>query len=130
VQLDPDTSSAIALGVLRDAARSRGAPVLAEAATGMPLARPYLETQTDRTILDLEAPERGWAVELSLDRMQLIGHRYADFEIEAELKHGDDAALEAARDAISAMGSVSESRASKLTRASAHIQACDCAVSR
>src|SRR5438105_9410281 len=127
VQLDPDMAPAMALGVLRDTARSRGAPVVAEAvgyamaAGGPPLARPYLETETDRTIVDLEAPERGWSVELALDRMQLIGHRYSDLEIEAELKRGDEAALDAVREAISSMRPVTESRASKLSRASAHI---------
>jgi inorganic triphosphatase YgiF len=99
------------------------------ASGGLPLAQPYLETETDRTIVDLEAPERGWSVELALDRMQLIGHRYSDLEIEAELKRGDEAALDAVREAISSMGPVTESRASKLSRASAHIAACDCGTS-
>jgi inorganic triphosphatase YgiF len=116
--------------VLRDAARSRGAPVVAEAVAdaqasgGLPLAQPYLETETDRTILDLEAPERNWSIELALDRMQLIGHRYADIEIEAELKRGDESALEAAREAITALGEVRESEASKLSRAKRHIEQC------
>jgi inorganic triphosphatase YgiF len=135
VQLDADVAPGMALSVLRDAARSRGASAMAEATDdamasgGLPLAQPYLETETDRTIVDLEAPERGWSVELALDRMQLIGHRYSDLEIEAELKHGDEAALDAVREAISSMGPVTESRASKLSRASAHIAACDCGTS-
>jgi len=132
VQLDPDMAPALALGVLRDTARSRGAPAVAEAvgdamaAGGPPRPRPYLETETDRTMVDLEAPERSWSVELALDRMQLIGHRYADLEIEAELKHGDEAALDAVREAISALAPVSESQSSKLSRAEAHLSACDC----
>jgi inorganic triphosphatase YgiF len=132
LQLDPDLAPAMALGVLRDAARSRGAPALAEtiadalASNGLPLAKPYLETETDRTILDLEAFDKGWSVELALDRMKLLGHAYADIEIEAELKRGDDAALEAVREAITRMGQVSESKASKLSRALAHLSACDC----
>jgi len=130
LQLDPDTPPALALGALRDAARSRGAPAVAEAVDdaratgGLPLAQPYLETETDRAILDLEAPERGWSVELALDRMRLIGHRYADIEIEAELKRGDDSALEAVREAIGALGEVRESDASKLSRALRHIEHC------
>jgi inorganic triphosphatase YgiF len=135
VQLDPDTSPAMALGVLRDTARSRGAPVVADAvgdalaAGGPPLARPYLETETDRTIVDLEAPDRGWSVELALDRMQLVGHRYADLEIEAELKHGDESALDAVRHAITELGPVTESQASKLSRAQAHLSDCNCGTS-
>jgi inorganic triphosphatase YgiF len=133
LQLDQDMPPALALGVLADAARSRGASALVEAVVdaqasgGLPLAEPFIETETDRTILDLEAPERGWAVELALDRMQVINHRYADLEIEAELKRGDIAALDAAREAIEGFGEVSESEGSKLSRAIAHVVSCDCA---
>jgi len=133
LQLDPDVAPALAIGALRDAARSRGAATLAESVSdalgsgGLPLARPVLETQTDRSIVDLESAERGWAVELALDRMTLIGHEYAELEIEAELKRGDEEALEAAREAIAALGAVSESHGSKLSRALAHLRDCDCA---
>ena len=128
LQLDPDMSPALALGVLRDAARSRGAAVVAEtvadalAEGGPPSAQPFLEMETDRTILDLEAPDRGWSVELALDRVRLIGHRYREVEIEAELKRGDEAALEAAREAIQSLGEVRNSEASKLARALAHVE--------
>ena len=132
LQLDQDMAPALALGVLRDAARSRGATPLAEAVAdaqasgGLPLAEPFIETETDRTILDLAAPERGWAVELALDRMRVVGHRYADVEIEAELKRGDVSALESAREAIEGFGEVRDSEGSKLSRAIAHVRACDC----
>ena len=96
---------------------------------GLPLARPYVETKTDRRILDLEAPARGWKVELALDRMRLLGHDYADVEIEAELKRGDLDALEAARQAIASLGDVRPSGASKLSRALAHLASCNCAPS-
>lgn len=134
LQLDADLSPALAIGVLRDAARSRGATALAEAVSdalrsdGLPQARPYLETETDRRILDLEAPARGWQVELALDRMRLLGHDYADVEIEAELKRGDLDALEAVRQAIQSLGEVRPSQASKLSRALAHLANCRCSV--
>jgi len=132
LQLDADLAPALAIGVLRDAARSRGASALAEAVSdalrsdGLPLARPYVETETDRRILDLEAPARGWKVELALDRMRLLGHNYADVEIEAELKHGDLDALDAARQAVASLGEVRPSEASKLSRALAHLASCNC----
>jgi inorganic triphosphatase YgiF len=132
LQLDPDTPPATALGALRETARSRGAATLAETvaealeAGDLPLGAPFLETQTERTILDLESAERGWSVELALDRVQLVGHRYAELEIEAELKRGDEDALEAAREAISSLGEVRESHGSKLSRAMAHLSDCEC----
>ncbi|TMF03225.1 MAG: CYTH domain-containing protein [Chloroflexi bacterium] len=135
LQLDADLAPALAIGVLRDAARSRGASALAEAVSdalrsdGLPLARPYVETETDRRILDLEAPARGWKVELALDCMRLLGHDYADVEIEAELKRGDLDALEAARQAMASLGEVRPSEASKLSRALAHLASCNCAPS-
>ncbi|MBV9581589.1 MAG: CYTH domain-containing protein, partial [Chloroflexi bacterium] len=92
------------------------------------LAQPFLETETDRRIVDLEIPERGWQVELALDRMRVIGHAYAEIEIEAELKAGDEAALAAARAAIEALGTVHESKGSKLSRAAEHVAHCDCRV--
>ncbi|HEY1297360.1 MAG TPA: CYTH domain-containing protein [Chloroflexota bacterium] len=131
LQLEADTPPALALEALRAAARSRGALGLAEAvdtalAAGLPLAQPFLETETDRRIVDLEEPARGWQVELALDRMHVVGHDYAEIEIEAELKRGDDAALTAAREAIEALGPVRESEGSKLSRAADHVANCDC----
>jgi inorganic triphosphatase YgiF len=63
---------------------------------------------------------------LALDRMTIVGHEYAEEEIEAELKRGDEAALSAARDAIEALGEVRESEGSKLSRAVAHVRECRC----
>jgi inorganic triphosphatase YgiF len=132
LQLDRDMPPALAVGTLRDAARSRGAPALAEAvgdalaSGGLPLARPFLEMETERAIVDLEAPERGWCVELALDRVRLVGHAYYEVEIEAELKRGDIAALEAVRDAIASLGEVRASEGSKLSRAISHLQTCRC----
>ena len=113
------------------AAHARGADTLAhiveDALTrGAPETGPFLETKTDRRIVDLEAPAQGWKVELALDRVQLVGHDYAEIEIEAELKHGDEAALAAIREAIATLGSVRESIGSKLSRATAHVTNCDC----
>jgi len=132
LQLDPDTPPALALETLRAAARSRGARSLAEDVDaalrqGQPLSRPFLETETDRHIVDLEEPSRGWQVELALDRMRIIGHDYAEIEIEAELKRGEEAALTAAREAIEGLGAVRESKGSKLSRAAAHLRNCGCA---
>jgi inorganic triphosphatase YgiF len=132
LQLEPDMAPALALSALGQAARQRGATVLAEeladalANGGLPLATPFLETQTERTIVDLESARRGWAIELALDRVRLLGHAYHEQEIEAELKAGDEAAFEAVRQAIAALGNVSESRGSKLSRALAHLASCTC----
>jgi inorganic triphosphatase YgiF len=133
--LDPDLAPVLALGALRQAARQRGATALADeiddalrtGGPNTPSAEPFLELQTDRTILDLEGPERGWSVELALDRVCLVGHDHAEVEIEAELKRGDEAALEAARRAIAALGPVHDSNGTKLGRAVAHLAACHCA---
>lgn len=128
LQLEADLTPALAIGALKDAARSRGAEVLAEAvqdalaAGGLPRAEPLLETETDRRILDLEEPGRGWAVELALDRMRLIDHDYADVEIEAELKKGEAEALDAVRHAIEKLGDVRDSERSKLSRALAQLR--------
>jgi inorganic triphosphatase YgiF len=131
LQLDADTPPVLALNTLRDAARTRGATGLAEAvdvalAGGAPVARPFLETETDRRIVDLEEPAHGWQVELALDRMRIIAHDYAEIEIEAELKRGDNEALAAARQAIEALGSVRDSVGSKLSRAADHVASCSC----
>lgn len=127
LQLDPDLAPALAIGALKDAARTRGAAALAEAVQdalatgGLPRATPLLETETDRRILDLEEPQQGWAVELALDRMRLIDHNYADLEIEAELKRGDPEALDIVRQAIRELGEVRDSKGSKLSRALAQL---------
>jgi inorganic triphosphatase YgiF len=131
LQLDADMAPMLALNTLRQVASQRGAAALAEqlgdalASGGPPLARPFLELETDRTILDLES--RGNKVELALDRVRLLGHKYEEVEIEAELKRGDEAALDSVRSAIEAVGRVRESNGSKLSRAMAHLQVCDCA---
>jgi triphosphatase len=130
LQLDPDMPPALAIGALREVARSRGAAALAEdvadalANGGLPLARPFLELRTDRRVVDLEAPAA--LVELALDRVRLVGHAYAEVEIEAELKRGDEAALQAIARAIAALGDVRPSEGSKLSRAMAHVAACGC----
>ena len=132
LQLDADVAPVLALGALRHAARQRGAAALADEVRDalvtdrMPVARPFLEMRTDRTILDLVAATRGWSVELALDRVCLLGHAYIEPEIEAELKRGEEAALESVRGAIQALGVVRESDGSKLSRAMAHVAACDC----
>jgi inorganic triphosphatase YgiF len=131
LRLDSATAPALALSSLRDAAHSRGASVLADAVdaalrAGPPSTAPYVETETDRRIVDLADPSRGWQVELALDRMRIVGHNYEEIEIEAELKRGDDDALAEIRAAIEALGSVSESNGSKLSRAAAHVSACNC----
>jgi inorganic triphosphatase YgiF len=131
LQLDADMAPMLALSTLRQVASQRGAAALAEqlgdalASGGPPLAKPFLELETDRTILDLES--RANKVELALDRVRLLGHKYEEVEIEAELKRGDEAALDSVRSAIEAVGQVRESNGSKLSRAMAHLQACDCA---
>jgi inorganic triphosphatase YgiF len=132
LQLGADMPPALAIGALQQAAQQRGAAALAEAvadalaAGGLPLPKPFLETETRRGIVDLVAAARGWSVELALDRMRLLGHAYAEVEIEAELKRGDEAALDAVRLAIEALGEVRESHGSKLSRALTHLAACQC----
>jgi inorganic triphosphatase YgiF len=136
LELDADMPPALALDALRQAARSRGAPMLADqvaealGAGGLPRAQPIVETETQRRVVDLEAADRGWRAELALDRVHLPGHDYAETEIEVELKRGGEEALDAARAAIEALGGVTESRGSKFTRALAHVRNCDCTPSR
>jgi inorganic triphosphatase YgiF len=126
VQLSRLTPPADALAALRQAAE-RGAPSLADQladalADGVQ-ARPYLEMETDRWLLDLDALDQGWLAELALDTVSIIGRpRYEDFEIEVELKSGDRQALEEARTAIEALGDVRESVGSKLSRALDYIE--------
>jgi inorganic triphosphatase YgiF len=131
LQLPADTSPEIALDRLVAAAHARAADSLASAVEaaltrGAPEAEPFLETETDRRIVDLEEASHGWEVELALDRVRLIGHDYEEIEIEAELKGGDETALDAVRKAIEALGPVQESVGSKLSRAAAHVGNCDC----
>jgi inorganic triphosphatase YgiF len=132
--LDADMPPALALDTLRAAARSRGAAVLADAveaalsAGDLPLARPFLDMETYRRFVDFEAPAEGWHIELALDQVRMIGHAYAEVEIEAELERGDEAALAAARAAIAELGSVRESEGSKLSRGMAHLDSCRCGV--
>ena len=130
ISLAADTPPALAISTLHEAAAQRGAGALAEALAdalrigGPPLAEPFLETATDRRTVDLVDGDR--EVELALDRMRIIGHDYAETEIEAELKHGDAAALDEVRGAIEAIGDVRESEGSKLSRAVEHVRDCDC----
>ena len=130
LQLDPDLPPALAIGALRDAARSRGAAALAEGVAdaltsgGLPLARPFLALRTDRRVVDLQASRA--LVELALDRVRLVGHAYAELEIEAELKRGDEAALHTIARAIATLGDVRPSEGSKLSRAMAHVATCGC----
>jgi inorganic triphosphatase YgiF len=127
LELDADTPPGVALEALRAAARSHSAGALAEdVGDAVPLAQPFLDTETDRHLVDLEERARGWQVELALDRMRVIGHDYAEVEIEAELKRGDEGALAAARDAIETLGPVRESGGSKLSRAVDHVANCNC----
>jgi len=129
VELSRLMAPAQALDILRQAARERGAPVLAEqvadalADGSQPQSRPYLEMETERWALELANDEAGWQAELALDTVGIIGRpRYEDFEIEVELYLGDDEALTAAREAIEAIGEVRESNGSKLSRAIDYIE--------
>jgi inorganic triphosphatase YgiF len=133
VQLDAHTAPLLALSTLLQVARERGAAALAEQVADAlssgerPLAQPYLETDTDRRIVDLSAAAHSWEVELALDHVRLVGHRYEEDEIEAELKRGDAEALDVVRSAIELLGPVRESEGSKLSRALAHLEQCTCA---
>jgi inorganic triphosphatase YgiF len=66
---------------------------------------------------------------MALDRVHLVGHTYAETEIEVELRRGDEAALKAARRAIEALGEVHASVGSKLSRALEHARDCACGAS-
>ncbi len=129
VQLSRDAAPLLVLSMLRQLARERGSPVLAAALAdalssgSQPLARPYLELETDRWMIELAAPAQGWQAELALDRVGMVGDaRYEDREIEVELRKGDLSALEAARAAIEELGGVREAAGSKLTRALDYIE--------
>jgi inorganic triphosphatase YgiF len=123
VTLDPDTPVGQAIGLLARAARERGAPLIADALRDAPAVppEPKLELVTDRRLADLELSGGGRA-ELALDRVALVGHPdYCDREIEVELKRGEESLLSTARTAIEAIGDVSESDGSKLSRALAYL---------
>ena len=126
LRLDPDTPPVLALAVLGRAARERQNAALAEqladalAGSPPPAPGPYLELETDRRLLQLEAAPEGWAAEMALDRVRMVGRDYAEAEIEVELWRGGDEALEAARVAITALGAVQPAIGSKLSRALAH----------
>jgi inorganic triphosphatase YgiF len=130
LQLRADTPPMLALGALTQAARQRGAAPLAEEVADAlrvsppPVAEPFLELVTQRRILDLRDNESA-ALELALDRVCLEGHaRYAEDEIEVELRRGEEPALEVARAAISQLGEVHDGQGSKLSRALDHARGC------
>jgi inorganic triphosphatase YgiF len=132
VRLREDMPPAMALGMLAQAARQRGAAALAEevadALVGSPppLARPYLELETVRRALRLRGAQ-GVDLELALDQVRLVDHpKHVEEEIEVELRHGDDSALDNARSAIEALGAVRDGQGSKLSRALDHLEACTC----
>jgi inorganic triphosphatase YgiF len=133
LQLGADMPPALAIGALRDAALHHGAEAVAEqvddalSSGPLPVAEPYLEMETERRILDLVVDAEGWKTELTLDDVRIVGHAsYAELEIEVELKRGDDAALDAAREAIEAEGGVTDAVGSKLSRALEHLGQCAC----
>ncbi|MBV9357905.1 MAG: hypothetical protein JO023_20540 [Chloroflexi bacterium] len=77
---------------------------------------------TDRRLAELGSPGQEGQAELALDRVTLVGHPdYCDREIEVELKRGEESLLSAARAALEAIGEVSESDGSKLSRALAYL---------
>jgi inorganic triphosphatase YgiF len=123
LRLREDMPPGMALEVLAQAARQRGAAALAEEAADAlvgsrpPLAEPFLELVTHRRILDLR-DSQGAQLELALDSVQLVGHPdRVEYEIEVELRRGDEAALEVARAAIAELGNVRDGQGSKLSRA-------------
>ncbi len=124
VTLDPETPVAQAIGLLARAARERGAPLIADALRDAPPlpTEPRLELTTDRRLAELRPAEHDAWAELALDRVTLVGHPdYCDREIEVELKRGEESLLSTARTAIEAVGEVSESDGSKLSRALAYL---------
>ena len=117
VAMDADTAPALALQALRaraePALRAQVADALGDG--GLPLAQPYLDMVTQRVVLHLRSVDAD--LELALDRVSIPSTTYAELEIEVELKHGNESALEEAREAIEALGKVRESVGSKLSRA-------------
>jgi inorganic triphosphatase YgiF len=133
VQLSADMPPAMVLGTLVQAARERGATALAEetadALVGSApiLARPFLESQTLRRVLDLRDDQAGVELELALDQVKLVDHpSFTEQEIEVELRRGDESVLEQARKAITALGQVRDGRGSKLSRALDHVRGATC----
>jgi inorganic triphosphatase YgiF len=123
LQLDEDMAPALALQALRGRADRAVAEQLADALAdgSLPLAKPFLETLTERRLRDLTSPTA--KAELALDRVRIVDHpEYAEEEIEVELKRGDEEALEEARKAIEELGEVRESTGSKLSRALAYVE--------
>lgn len=128
VQLAADTAPFLALATLRQAARERGAPALAEslaaalASSPPPRAQPLFETETARDVRLLEHPDHGWRLEMAVDRVRLVGHPgFHHAEIELELKRGSEEALDVGRQALESLGPVTPSDLSKLRRAQQHI---------
>jgi inorganic triphosphatase YgiF len=120
---------ALALEALRQAARERGATVLADQVDdalsdgSLPLPKAYLDMETDRWVLELADAAAGARAELALDTVSIIGApHYEDIEIEVELFLGEESALDEARAAIEALGAVRESDGSKLSRALDYIE--------
>ena len=127
VQLQPDTPPLMALGILRQRAPRALAEELSDALTGSPPPRgdPFLELDTERRIVDLVDPDS--VLELALDEVRLVGHpAYIEQEIEVELRRGHAEAIDMARAALEQLGAVAESEGHKLSRALAHLRACDC----
>jgi inorganic triphosphatase YgiF len=122
LHLDADMPPALALQALQQRASRAFAEELSDALSdkSLPRTQPYLETATDRRILDLRS-ERA-QVELALDRMTIPGHDYSELEVEVELKRGDEHELDEARRAIEEIGPVRESVGSKLSRALDYVE--------
>src|SRR5205807_593478 len=119
---DGDMPPALALQALRQRADRALAEQLGDALAdgALPLAKPFLELETDRRLRDLTSAMA--KAELALDRVRMPDHAYAEEEIEVELKRGDEAALHEARTAIEALGTLMESTGSKLSRALDYVE--------
>ncbi len=122
LHLDADMPPALALQALRERAPRAFAEELGDALADRSLVQPppYLETATDRRILDLRSARA--QAEVALDRMTIPGTAYAEVEIEVELKRGDEHELDEARRAIEELGEVRESVGSKLSRALDYVE--------
>jgi inorganic triphosphatase YgiF len=123
LKLDADMPPALALQALRQRAELAVAEQLRDALAdgSQPLARPYLELETQRQLRDLTSDTA--TAELALDRVKMVDHpEYTEEEVEVELKRGDEQALHEARKAIEEHGKVRESEGSKLNRAVDYIE--------